>query len=141
MLTGFCERCIFKVVTQKENFSIGDVYKGNTSVAVSMTVTGWPLISPQNTNSFTFNNGLLYGKCQTRIFPEEYLKKDDNLFASPDERSARKVKGGMLIEVFIKQGKVAIVECGKNDFSDSPVYTGGINRNSFSVVYLFIRKD
>ena len=133
VLTGFGKRCIFKVVTQKDNFSIGDVYKGNTSVAVGMTVTGRPLIGPHNTNPFTFNNGLLYGKGQTGIFPEEYLKKEDNLPASLDDGSARKVEGGIFIEVCIEQGKVAIVECGKNDFSDSPVYAAGIHLNSCSV--------
>ena len=141
MLTGFCERCIFKIVTQKENFSIGDVYKGNTSVAVGMTVSGWPLISPQNTNPFTFNNGLLYGKCQTGIFPEEYLKKDDNLFASPDERSARKVKSSMFIKAVVQQGKVTIVECGKNDCSDTPVYTVGIHLNSIFVLDMVRTKE
>lgn len=40
VLPGCGKRCIFKVVTQKENFSIGDVYNGNTSVAVGMTAAG-----------------------------------------------------------------------------------------------------
>ena len=81
-LTGLCERCILKIVTQKENFPIGDMYNGNAPIVVGKTVLACPCISPQNTNPFTFSNGLLYGKGQAGVFSEEYFEEEDNLFTS-----------------------------------------------------------
>ena len=128
----FCmyKRGIFEIVTQEENFSIGEMYKGNTSIVVGLTVRRGPFISPENTNAVTFNNGLFYSKGQAGIFPEENPEKGDDLLSSPDELSARKVEGGIFIEVLVKSGKFTTVECGKNDFSNSPVARGGIHRIS-----------